>query len=143
MAKIHRYVGLKGAKRIWQEVGKRFIDNTELNYVINNSTLELNGATNELTLKIPKQGGGEKILQVDLDNMYKDPLKIYLQQGQYDVNGVPTITNAKPDIIYLVPNADSELENDYIEWFFDSQKGWELIGGPSITDSDIYDIVSS
>lgn len=143
MAKIHRYVGLEGAKRIWQEVGKRFIDNTELNYVINNSTLELNKATNELILKIPKQGGDKKILHVNLGDTHNDSLKTYLQPDQYDANGVPTITNANPNVIYLVPNIDSGQENDYAEWLFDSQKGWELIGGPSITDSDIYSIVGN
>ena len=141
MAKIHKYVGLEGTKRIWEETGRKFIDNTELDYIINNMEFSMS-SDNILVLKIPTKTGSIKQLTVDLKKITKDPLKIYLDDTQYDSNGKPNLSTANPNVIYLVPSNNSDNSNEYVEWMFDSVRGWEVIGGPSISDDDIYNIVN-
>ena len=97
---------------------------------------------NILVLKIPTKTGSIKQLTVDLKKITKDPLKIYLDDTQYDSNGKPNLSTANPNVIYLVPSNNSDNSNEYVEWMFDPVRGWEVIGGPSISDDDIYNIVN-
>lgn len=141
MAKIHKYVGLDGAKKIWEKTGEKFVDDTELNYVINNMKFSLNNGV--LTLSIPlHNGNGYKNLQVDLGNTTGGFSKQVLTADQYNDNGVPIIDNPDPTIIYLVPTGDTQdIDNEYSEWTYDETIGWEMIGGPAISDKDILKIV--
>lgn len=142
MGKIHKYVGLEGAKRIWKEIGRRFIDNTELDDIIKNMAFSLSG--DSLTLEVKTHDGQSHKMSVDISAFKKDPLKIILDASSYDPNTLkPTIQDPNPNIIYLVPSGSNG--NEYVEWMYDNSKqdndGWEVIGGPSIDDSTIEDIV--
>ena len=62
----------------------------------------------------------------------------YLTANQYNPEtGVPTIPGSA-GYIYLVPATDAIENNQYIEWTYDSDnKTWEILGGGSLTNSDI------
>lgn len=62
----------------------------------------------------------------------------YLSESQYNAETrVPTITG-QSNYIYLVPTADGTDNNQYTEWTYDSSTGtWEVIGGNSLSTSDI------
>lgn len=147
MAKIHRYVGLEGAKQIWKETGEKFIDNTEFDHVLDNIQMDFDGA--ELTLSIPSRtSNNTKKLTVDIRKLFGEPgeLKKYLSPGEYDEEtGQPNFEGSQ-NVIYLVPSLDDiDDPNDpdeYVEWVYDEDKGWEVVGKTPIPLDNISDIVN-
>lgn len=147
MTKIHRYIGLNGAKQIWKETGEKFIDNTELDYVLSNIQFNFDG--NYLTLLIPSiSSDTPRKVTVDLSQIIGGSgeatgvIKEYLSAGRYDeATGKPNFAG-NPNVIYLVPSSGSADTNEYTEWMYDSEKGWEMMGAPSISSEDISSIVN-
>ena len=145
MAKIHRYVGLEGAKHIWKETGEKFIDNTEFDHVLDNIQMDFDGA--ELTLSIPSRtSNNTKKLTVDIRKLFGEPgeLKKYLSPGEYDEEtGQPNFKGSQ-NVIYLVPSLDETLDDpdEYVEWVYDEDKGWEVVGKTPIPLDNISDIVN-
>ena len=75
---------------------------------------------------VPGQAGGSRTTG----------LLTYLGEGQYNPEtGVPTITGST-GYIYLVPALDATENNQYTEWTY-ANGTWEILGGNSLTTSDI------
>lgn len=146
MTKIRRYIGLDGAKQIWKETGEKFIDNTELDYILDN--IQMNFDRAELVLTIPSRTSSTpKQLKVDIRKLFGESgeLKKYLSPGEYDEEtGMPNFAGS-PNVIYLVPSSGStetSTSNEYTEWMYNSENGWEMVGTPPISSEDIMNIVN-
>lgn len=136
---------------IAQNVDKNSQNITKNTQEINNINEALEGIDNELLLKankteLPDVSEFIKKTVDDLVNYYKKDETYTQQEVNQLVGSIKTVSMKivpeKPSIgetnvIYLIPNSKSEIENIYDEYIYANDK-WELIGSTAIDLSDIY-----